>query len=114
MTQLDLDLCYLTATEAIARFKARTLSPVELTSALIARSQALNPTLNVLTELKTEAALAAARVAEGRYSKAKSARPRPLEGVPVAIKDFHSVKDERTTYGSKAYADFKPPHSAPT
>ncbi len=114
MTQLDLDLCYLTATEAIARFKARTLSPVELTSALIARSQALNPTLNVLTELKTEAALAAARVAEGRYSKAKSARPRPLEGVPVAIKDFHSVKDERTTYGSKAYADFKPAHSAPT
>ena len=40
MAKLDLDLCYLTATEAIAKFKARELSPVELTKALIARSKA--------------------------------------------------------------------------
>ncbi len=30
----DLELCYLPATEAIARFKARSLSPVELMRAL--------------------------------------------------------------------------------
>ena len=31
----DLELCYLPATEAIKRFKAKTLSPVELLAALI-------------------------------------------------------------------------------
>lgn len=114
MTKLDLDLCYLTATEAIAKFKARELSPVELTTALIARSKAVNPKLNVLTDLKTDDALKAARAAEDRYRNPKSSRARPLEGVPVAIKDFHPVKGERTTFGSKAYADFKPANSAPT
>ncbi|MGH8596427.1 MAG: amidase family protein, partial [Gammaproteobacteria bacterium] len=114
MTKLDLDLCYLTATEALAKFKARDLSPVELTEALIARSSAVNPKLNVLTELKTEVALKNARAAEGRYRNSKAGRARALEGVPVAIKDFHSVKGERTTFGSKAFADFKPANSAPT
>ena len=30
MSDLNLDLCYMTATEAIAAFKTRALSPVEL------------------------------------------------------------------------------------
>ena len=33
----DLDLCYLPAGEALRRFKAKTLSPVELMTATIAR-----------------------------------------------------------------------------
>lgn len=114
MAKPDLDLCYMTATEAVAKFQARELSPVELTKALIARSQALNPALNVLTELKTDTALAAARAAEAKYAKPRSARLRPLEGVPVSIKDFHPVKGEITTYGSNAYKDFRPAQSAPT
>ncbi len=35
----DDDLCYMSAVEAIARFKARTLSPVELMAAVIARAE---------------------------------------------------------------------------
>ena len=35
----DLELCYLPATEAIDRFKAKTLSPVELLTALIDRAE---------------------------------------------------------------------------
>jgi Asp-tRNA(Asn)/Glu-tRNA(Gln) amidotransferase A subunit family amidase len=114
MAKLDLDLCYLTATEAVAKFKTRELSPVELTEALITRSAALNPKLNVLTELKTDTAIKAARAAEARYKNSKTGRARPLEGVPVAIKDFHPIKGEITTFGSKAYADFRPTQSAPT
>jgi hypothetical protein len=34
----DLDLCYLPATEALRRFAAKTLSPLELLDALIARA----------------------------------------------------------------------------
>ncbi len=114
MPKLDLELCYLTATEAIARFRTRDLSPVELAKALIDRSEALNPKLNVLTELKRDEALTAARAAEAKYASGKSARLRPLEGVPVAIKDFHPVKGEITTFGSKAFEHYRPPHSAPT
>ena len=43
------DLCYMTATEAIGRFRAKTLSPVELMSAVIARSEAVNPKVNAYT-----------------------------------------------------------------
>ena len=45
----DHELCYLPATEAIARFKARTLSPVELMAAVIDRAEAVNPTINAFT-----------------------------------------------------------------
>jgi len=113
-SEADLELCYLSATEALAKFRSRELSPVELTRALIARSEALNPQLNVLTELKQDSALAAARAAEAKYAKPRGARLRPLEGVPVAIKDFHPVKGEITTFGSYAFKDFRPAQSAPT
>ena len=37
----DLDLCYISAVDAIAAFKARKLSPVELMQAVIARPEAV-------------------------------------------------------------------------
>ncbi len=49
MASADLELCYLTATEAIDQFKAKKLSPAELMKAVIARCEAVNPKLNVLT-----------------------------------------------------------------
>src|SRR5690348_3551676 len=42
MASMDLDLCYLTATEAIEQFKAKKLSPVELMKALLLRCEAVN------------------------------------------------------------------------
>ena len=44
------ELCTLTATEAIAGFKAGTLSPVALMEATLARIEAVNPALNAFTE----------------------------------------------------------------
>ncbi len=114
MNQADLDLCYLSATEALARFVDHSLSPVELCQALIKRNEAVNPALNALTDCYFDEALSQARSAEGRYRNAKSGRARALEGLTVAVKDFHSVKGRLTTYGSKAYADFKPDNTAPT
>jgi amidase len=34
--------------------------------------------------------------------------------VPLAIKDFHSVKGEITTFGSRMYRDYRPDRTAPT
>jgi len=113
MASADLDLCYLSASEAIARFKARTLSPVELMDAMIARCEAINPKLNAITYDFFGRAREQAKTAEAKYGRTDG-RLRALEGVPVAIKDFHPVKGEITTFGSKIFEDFRPDYTAPT
>ena len=107
------DLCYLTATEAVAAFKAKTLSPVELMQAVIARCEAVNPQVNAITYDFYERALKQARAAEKVYTR-RGGKPRALEGVSVAIKDFHPVKGEITTFGSKIFEHHRPDYTAAT
>lgn len=110
----DLDLCYLSATAALEKFSSRELSPVEVVKAQIARNEAVGGKLNATTYTFFERALQEARAAEAKYKKTKARRTRPLEGITVGIKDFHSIKGEITTYGSRAYAGHKPDQTAPT
>lgn len=112
MDTSEVDLCYLTATEAIAAFKAKKISPVEILEAQIKRIDAINGQLNALTYKFFERALVQAREAEALY--VKGAPTRPLEGITCAIKDFHSVKGEITTFGSKCYEDNRMDQTAPT
>ena len=107
------DLCYMTANEALAKFRARQLSPVELMKAVIARSEKVNSKLNAFTYTFFDQALKEAKEAESRYLK-KNGRIRPLEGIPVAIKDYHPVKGEITTFGSRVFEHFRPDFTAPT
>ena len=58
------DLAYMPATEAVARFKARTLSPVELMEAVIARAEAVEPTINAFAARYYDEALDKARKAD--------------------------------------------------
>ena len=113
MASIDLNLCHMSATEALAHFRARTLSPLELLDALIARSEAVNPELNALTYSFYERARGQAKKAEARY-RSPDGRPRALEGIAVAIKDFHPVKGEITTFGSKIFENHRPDYTAPT
>jgi Asp-tRNA(Asn)/Glu-tRNA(Gln) amidotransferase A subunit family amidase len=99
------DLCYLSAMEALGRFKARTLSPVELMRAVIARAEKVEPKINAFPIKHYDRALDQAKAAEARYMKSDG-RLRPLEGLPVAIKDEAFVKGERVTFGSLIYKDF--------
>ena len=101
----DIELCYLSATEALSRFRARTLSPVELIQAVIARAQKVEPRINAFPIKLYERALDQAKQAEARYMKTDG-RVRPLDGLPVAIKDEAYVKGERVTFGSLIYKDF--------
>ncbi len=100
----DLELCYLTAGEALRRFKARELSPVELMQAVIDRAETVAPKINPFADCYFEEALEKARKAEARYMKS-DARTRALEGLPVAIKDATPIKGKRTTEGSLVYKD---------
>ena len=113
MAAADLDLCYLSAGEAIAAFKSKSLSPVELMTAIIARIEAVNPAINAFANTYFERALEQAAKAEIKYQKTDG-RLRALEGVPLVIKDLHPIQGHITTLGSRAFADYRPDHSAPT
>ena len=60
----DLDLCYLPATDALERFKEKTLSPVELLDALIRRAEEVDPVINAFTYRHFDEAMDKAKKAE--------------------------------------------------
>jgi Asp-tRNA(Asn)/Glu-tRNA(Gln) amidotransferase A subunit family amidase len=106
------DLCYLGAAEALAAFKSRKLSPVELMRAVIARAEAVEPKINAFPMKRFDEALDEAKKAEARYMKADG-RPRALEGLPTAIKDETTIKGWRTTFGSLVFKDNIDTYTAP-
>jgi amidase len=105
------DLHYLSATEALARFRSRDLSPVELLFAVIARAEAVEPTVNAICHTFYDEALEAARDAEARYGGTGSP-PRPLEGLPVAIKEEEAIAGQPWTQGSLLYKDLVAKHTS--
>ncbi|MEX2201338.1 MAG: amidase [Dongiaceae bacterium] len=100
----DLDLCYMSGSEALHRFRNRTLSPVELLQALIARAGQVETRVNALPMKHYDYALGEAKKAEARYMKTDG-RIRPLEGLALAVKDESPIKGWRTTFGSTIYKD---------
>jgi Asp-tRNA(Asn)/Glu-tRNA(Gln) amidotransferase A subunit family amidase len=98
------DLAYLPATDALALFRSRELSPVELLDAVIARAEAVEPTINALCHTRFEPAREQARAAETRYA-GRGEPPRPLEGIPLAIKEEEPIAGEPWTQGSLLYED---------
>ena len=93
------DLAYLPAAEALALFRARRLSPVELMAAVIARAEAVEQTVNALADTYFDEAQKKAVKAEARYMKT-SGRPRRLEGLPLVVKDDTAIAGKPGTAGS--------------
>jgi len=60
---MNRDLCALTACELLEGFRTQTLSPVEVTKAVLARIEALNPRLNAFN-LVSDQALDEAKASE--------------------------------------------------
>ena len=106
------EICYLPATEVLALYRKRKLSPVELTKALIARAEQVNPKVNCFADRYWEEAIAAAKRSEQRYMK-RGAKTAPLEGIPLAVKDSQRVAGKRTTQGSLIFKDWVDDHSDP-
>src|SRR5215475_13370361 len=92
------DLAFTPATELALLIRAKKLSPVELTRAVLERIERLNPVVNAFCTLTAEQALAAAREAEQTLMKGEARGP--LHGIPFSIKDLHYTKDVRTMSGS--------------
>ena len=102
---VDLDLCYTPATELIRRYLAREISPVDVVQNSLDRIDEVNRTLNCFCFTYPEEALEKAKAAE---QKLVSGNARPLEGIPLAIKDFTPTKGKVTTRGSRLLQDWIP------
>src|SRR5262249_23133645 len=95
--------------ELSARIRERTLSPVTVVDACLARIEALNPRLNAFITV-TGSARVAANVAE---SELKAGRWRgPLHGVPIAFKDFYDTAGIKTTAAFERFANRIPAKDA--
>ena len=96
------ELTYLSAIDALAAFRSRELSPVELLEAAYARADEVEPKINAVVHRRREAAFATAREAEARYAGRGAGEPRPLDGLPIAVKEEQPFAGEPIEYGSLA------------
>lgn len=105
---MSAELCFMPATELVARYRAKTLSPVEVTRAVLDRIEALDPKLNAYCLVDAEAALASARASEARWLAGTPAGP--VDGVPTSIKDLVLTRGWPTLRGSKTVDPAGPWH----
>ena len=92
-------LTNLSATSLLEGYRKRTLSPVEVTAAILQRIEKVNPSLNALN-LVSERALEDAEASETRWH---AGQPQGLlDGVPVSIKDIILTRGWPTLRGSKS------------
>ena len=103
------EIHWMSAIELIDAYRRRTLSPVEVAEAILARIDEVNPKINAIVTLTAELALQEAAEAEAAYARGDDG---PLAGVPFTVKDIIPTGGIRTTFGSKLYEDFVPDRDA--
>ncbi|MGI9478752.1 MAG: amidase [Hyphomicrobiaceae bacterium] len=95
------DLAYMSATELAARIKEKSLSPVEVTTALLERAERSQASLNAFITICADEALAAAHDAEAAVMRGDTLGA--LHGVPVTVKDLVNTAGIKTTFGSYVF-----------
>ena len=91
-------------------YSIQEISPVELTTRILDRIAAVDPTLKSYATVMRDQALAAAKRAEEEIQHGTYRGP--LHGVPIAVKDLCYTKGVRTMAGTSIYASFIPDHDA--
>ena len=99
---MDNQLLLAPAADVARRLRGRRLSSRELTEAVAARIEAVNPRLNAVVQLRAEEALAGAAAAD--QAAARGGELGPLHGVPITVKDCFDVAGLPTTWGNPAFA----------
>ena len=102
------ELAFLTIADAARLIEQKQLSPVELTTALIRRTEALDPQLNAYLLLTADRAREAEReIMAGHYRG-------PMHGIPFALKDIYATAGIRTTGHSRICLNTVPADDATT
>ena len=91
------ELHYLSLDEVARRLKARKLSSVEATQAMLDRIGKLGPRLKAYATVTPERALADAKARDADTAAGKSRGP--LHGVPIAVKDLCNTEGVATAAG---------------
>ncbi|HEY2255897.1 MAG TPA: amidase, partial [Variovorax sp.] len=95
----------LSARQLITAYRAHSLSPVEVTQAVLERIERWEPHLQATWLLRPEAALAQARASEARWQR--GAPQGPLDGVPTTIKENIATQGDPMPAGTAA-VDLRP------
>jgi len=102
------ELTSLTLGEARDGLRSRRFSAVELADAHLAAMEAARA-LNAYVLETPDAARAMASAADARLATGDA---RPLEGIPLGVKDLFATLDVRTTACSRILGDFAPPYES--
>lgn len=103
------ELTNLTIAEARDALTNKKISAAELTDAHIAAIESQNGELNAFITQTPEKAREQAKTADANIAKGEA---RPLEGIPLAVKDLYCTKDVLTTAASHILDGFKPPYES--
>jgi len=104
------DLHYLSLDEVARRLKARKLSSVVVTQAILGRIERLDPRLKAYATLTTERALADAARLDAETAAGTSRGP--LHGVPIAVKDLCNTAGVATAAGMTIHRNHVPTRDA--
>ena len=105
------DLADLSAVDLLKQYRSKSLSPLEVTKAVVARIEAYEPKLQAMWSFDPEGALSSARDAEQRWQKGEPTGA--LDGVPITIKENIATKGVAVPLGTAA-TELKPsPVDAP-
>jgi amidase len=106
------DLLFAPAHRLVAMLKAKEVSSVELVDACIERIESANRGLNAIVTLVEERAAREAEASDRRL--AAGTEVRPLEGLPITIKDSIITAGVRSTWGTKMFEHHVATYDAPT
>ncbi len=106
------DLHHLSISELSRKIKTIKISPTEITSHFLDRSNKFNNEIQVWETMDksiplAQAAIREKEIREGHYLG-------PLDGIPIGIKDIYFTKDMKTTCGSPLFENFTPSYDAVT
>ncbi len=101
----------LTATQALAAYKAGSMTATAYVTNLINRAKSLTD-LNAMITIDEAGALAAAKLVDADRAAGKTLGP--LAGLPIVVKDNINTKGMKTTGGTWSLRNFQPTKNAPS